>query len=163
MKKYLFAALCLLRPLSAAAAQSKSISGLPPLIDRDLFFGNPEIACAQLSPDGHYLAFLKPWKDTRNIWVKAVEEPFSTAHLLTSETKRPVPGYLWSRDSKTFLYVKNNDDNENYSLYAVDTGGPLFADGAADNMIPGCLPLAEGYTTTYRNFDLQKQKVHSSS
>ena len=41
--------------------------GPPPLLDRELFFGNPEIAGAQLSPDGQYVAFLKPWKDTRNI------------------------------------------------------------------------------------------------
>ena len=28
--------------------------GLPPLIDRELLFGNPEIAAAQISPDGKY-------------------------------------------------------------------------------------------------------------
>ena len=32
----------------------------PPLIDRELFFGDPEIAGAQISPDGKYIAFLKP-------------------------------------------------------------------------------------------------------
>ena len=45
----------------------------PPVLDRELFFGNPEIAGAQLSPDGQYVAFLKPWKDTRNIYVKKTE------------------------------------------------------------------------------------------
>src|SRR6267142_1912444 len=64
--------------------------GLPPLIDRELLFGNPEIAGAQISPDGQYLAFLKPWKDTRNVWVKKADEPFSAARLLTTETKRPI-------------------------------------------------------------------------
>src|SRR6266487_2928306 len=43
-------------------------SGLPPLIDRELFFGNPEIASATISPDGKYIAFRKPWNDTMNIW-----------------------------------------------------------------------------------------------
>src|SRR5207245_6459160 len=60
-------------PISATlSAQPKpaATQGLPPLIDRELLFGNPEIAGAQLSPDGKYLAFLKPWKDTRNVWVK---------------------------------------------------------------------------------------------
>ena len=42
---------------------------------------------------------------------------------------------------------------------AVDMGGPLFADAAASKQSISCLPLAEGYTTTYRNFDVQKQKV----
>src|SRR6202140_152698 len=74
------------------AAQNKpaATQGLPPLIDRELLFGNPEIAGAQLSPDGKYLAFLKPWKETRNVWGKKGEEPFSAARLLTTESKRPI-------------------------------------------------------------------------
>src|SRR5437762_10890861 len=31
----------------------------PALIDRELFFGNPEYAGAQLSPDGRYISFIK--------------------------------------------------------------------------------------------------------
>jgi len=112
-----FASIVLL--VSAAIAADKT-SGLPPLIDRDLIFGNPEIAAAQLSPDGKYLAFLKPWKDTRNVYVKAVGEPFESARLLTTETKRPVAGYFWTRDSKYILYAKDNDGDENFNVYAVD-------------------------------------------
>jgi hypothetical protein len=75
----------------SAQNQLTAGQGLPPLIDRELLFGNPEIAGAQISPDGAYIAFLKPWKDTRNIWVKKTTEPFSSARLLTAETKRPIP------------------------------------------------------------------------
>jgi dipeptidyl aminopeptidase/acylaminoacyl peptidase len=103
-------------PASAQAAES----GLPPIIDRELFFGNPEIAAAELSPNGKYLAFLKPWKDTRNIYVKGVDEPFSAARLLTTESKRPVPGFFWTWDSKYILYVKDKDGDENYNVYSVD-------------------------------------------
>jgi dipeptidyl aminopeptidase/acylaminoacyl peptidase len=103
-----------------AAAQEKKAGGLPPLIDRDVIFGNPEIAAAELSPDGQYIAFLKPWKDTRNVYVKAVGEAFSAARLLTTETKRPVAGYLWTRDSRNILYAKDNDGDENFNVYAVD-------------------------------------------
>lgn len=108
-------------------AQNKPATGLPPLIDRDLFFGDPEIAGADLSPDGNYIAFLKPWKETRNIWVKRVDEPFSAAHLLTTETKRPIPGYLWSRDGKSILYVKDHDGDENFNVYAVDPSAKAAA------------------------------------
>jgi len=38
-------------------------------------------------------------------------------------------------------------------------GGPIFADGAGTLAVIGTLPLAEGYTTTYRNFNVQQQKV----
>jgi len=40
-----------------------------------------------------------------------------------------------------------------------DVGGALFADGPASAFVIAALPLAEGYTTTFRNFDLQQQKV----
>ncbi len=95
-------------------------TGLPPLLDRELYFGNPEIAGAQLSPDGQYIAFLKPWKDTRNVWVKKRSEPYSAAHLVTAEPKRPIPGFFWSRDGKQILFVKDQDGDENFNVYAVD-------------------------------------------
>ncbi len=101
------------------ASAPQSARGLPPIIDRDLFFGNPEIAAAQLSPDGKYISFLKPWKDTRNIYVKGVDEPFSAARLLTIEAKRPIAAYFWTRDGKYILYVKDNDGDENFNIYAV--------------------------------------------
>ncbi len=123
-------AFCCLLVLPAAMAQTQT-TGQPPLIDRELIFGNPEIAAAQLSPDGHYLAFLKPWKDTRNVWVKGVDEPFSAARLLTTESKRPIAGYFWTRDSKYILYVKDKDGDENYNVYAVDPAAKPAAEAQA--------------------------------
>jgi dipeptidyl aminopeptidase/acylaminoacyl peptidase len=127
MKKLFKALLCLALLAAPLAVQSQSkdkqapaAAGLPPLIDRELIFGNPEIAAAQISPNGEYISFLKPWKDTRNVYVKGVDEPFSAARLLTTETKRPIAGYFWTRDSKSILYVKDNDGDENYNVFAVD-------------------------------------------
>jgi dipeptidyl aminopeptidase/acylaminoacyl peptidase len=120
MKKLALGLLCVLLLLSSAVAQDKKAAALPLLINRDLIFGDPEIAAAQLSPNGQYVAFVKPWKDTRNVYVKAVGQPFDTAQLLTTETKRPVAGYLWSRDSKFILYAKDHDGDENFNVYAVD-------------------------------------------
>jgi dipeptidyl aminopeptidase/acylaminoacyl peptidase len=110
--------------LGAGALAAAAQPGPPPLLDRELFFGNPEIAGAQLSPDGKYVAFLKPWSDTRNIWVKKTEEPFDAARRVTAETKRPIPGFFWTRDSRLILYVKDNDGDENYNVWAVDPGAP---------------------------------------
>ncbi len=42
---------------------------------------------------------------------------------------------------------------------SVDLDGPLFADGAGASFVLGCLPLAPGYSTVFRNFDVQMQKV----
>jgi dipeptidyl aminopeptidase/acylaminoacyl peptidase len=92
----------------------------PPVIDREAFFGDPEIAGAQISPDGKYISFLKPLDKTRNIWVKKTEEPFSAAKPITADTKRPISGYFWSRDAKYVLYVQDQLGDENYNVYAVN-------------------------------------------
>jgi hypothetical protein len=42
---------------------------------------------------------------------------------------------------------------------SADTGGPLFADGPGMAHAIGALPLAEGYSAVYRNFDTDKMKV----
>jgi dipeptidyl aminopeptidase/acylaminoacyl peptidase len=109
----------LMMPATPALAQT-SAAGLPPLIDRELYFGNPEIAGAQLSPDGKYIAFLKPWNDTRNVWVKKTEEPYAAARLITAEKKRPIPNFFWTRDSRNILFVQDKDGDENFNIYAVD-------------------------------------------
>jgi dipeptidyl aminopeptidase/acylaminoacyl peptidase len=93
---------------------------LPPLIDREIFFGNPEITGAQISPDGKHISFIKPYKDVRNIWVKEKDAPFDKAKVVTAETKRPITSYFWSRDGKYILFVKDNDGDENFNVYAVN-------------------------------------------
>ena len=40
----------------------------------------------------------------------------------------------------------------------VDPGGALFADGAGTFEVIASLPLADGYSLSFRNFDMQKQK-----
>ena len=92
----------------------------PPIIDRQLFFGEIQIAGAQISPDGQYISFLKPYKGTRNIWVKKASEPFSAARPLSAEATRPIRSYFWSRDSKYVLYAQDAAGDENFNIYAID-------------------------------------------
>jgi dipeptidyl aminopeptidase/acylaminoacyl peptidase len=103
-----------------ARAQQQQGAGLPPLIDRELFFGDPEISGAQISPDGQFVAFVKPLKGTRNIWVKRTAEPFGAAKPVTNDQRRPVTSYFWSRDSRRILFVQDKGGDENYNVYAVD-------------------------------------------
>ena len=46
---------------------------------------------------------------------------------------------------------------------SVDLGGPLFAEGAGAKQSLSCLPLAEGYSTTFRNFDVQTAKSEADA
>lgn len=92
----------------------------PPLLDRDLFFGNPAIAGAQISPDGEFVSFLKEYDNgIRNLWIKTRDEAFEDARPLTAD-ERPVPGYFWSQDGKYVLYVQDKGGNEDFHIYAVD-------------------------------------------
>jgi dipeptidyl aminopeptidase/acylaminoacyl peptidase len=111
----LLAALALFAP-AAATAQD----GLPPLLDREVFFGDPEIAGAQLSPDGRYLSFRRPHQGVMNVWVKGIDEPFDAARPVTADTRRPITGYFWSRDSRSILFVQDRGGDENFHVYAVD-------------------------------------------
>ncbi|NOT48585.1 MAG: S9 family peptidase [Acidobacteria bacterium] len=98
-----------------------SIKGqAPALIDRELIFGNPEYAGAQISPDGKYISFIKPYKDTMNVWVKGFDEPFTAARPVTADTARPVRQYFWSRDGKYILFVQDKGGDENFNVYAVN-------------------------------------------
>lgn len=92
----------------------------PALIDRELIFGNPEYAGAQISPDGKYISFIKPLNGTMNIWVKGVDEPFDAARPMTNDQSRPVRSYFWSRDGKFILFVQDKGGDENFNVYAIN-------------------------------------------
>ncbi|KAA9346397.1 S9 family peptidase [Larkinella humicola] len=104
-----------------------AMAQVPALIDRQLIFGDPEIIGAQLSPDGAYMSFIKPYKGTRNIWVKKRDDPFTAAKPVTADTTRPIANYFWSRDGKYVLYVQDKGGNENFNIYAVSPSEGLKA------------------------------------
>ena len=113
--------LLLVFPVVFAVGQTQAQkNGLPPLIDRELLFGPPEITGGQLSPDGTYMSFLKTYKGTMNVWVKKAEAPFESAHAVTADTLRPIRNYFWSRDGKYILYVQDKGGDENFNVYAVN-------------------------------------------
>ena len=135
MKHWILTAAALLggaAPLTAMAEQ-------PPLIDRNLFFGEIAIAGAQISPDGRLISFLKPYRSTRNIWVKGADEPFSAARPVSAEATRPIRSYFWSRDSKYILYSQDSGGDENFNVYAIDPA--LAADPKTG--VPPTRPLTD--------------------
>ena len=44
------------------------------LIDREVFFGNPERAALQVSPDGAHISYLAPVDGVLNVWIAPVGE-----------------------------------------------------------------------------------------
>ena len=92
---------------------------LPPLISRDILFGNPERAQPRLSPDGQRLAWLAPdKKNVLQVWVKTVGK--DDDKMVTADKKRGIRQYFWAEDNKTLLYQQDNDGDENFHVYGVD-------------------------------------------
>jgi dipeptidyl aminopeptidase/acylaminoacyl peptidase len=138
--------------LDQATQAPSQQSGLPPLIDRELFFGNPEIASATISPDGKYIAFRKPWNDTMNIWIKKTEERFDQARRLTDEASRPIPAFFWSRDSRFILFVKDQAGDENFNVYAVSPSDSA----SAGKEVPSARNLTEAKNVRAALYDLPR-------
>jgi dipeptidyl aminopeptidase/acylaminoacyl peptidase len=93
----------------------------PPIIPITHFFDNPEIAGAQISPDGRWLTYLKPYRGKLNVHVRPVAT--KAERRLTSDTTRPVTGYFWSADSRYVLYAQDKGGNENFHVYRVPVAG----------------------------------------
>lgn len=92
---------------------------LPPLIERDLLFGNPERTSPALSPDGQRLAWLAP--DTNNVlqvWVETVGE--EDKKIVTADKRRGIRQYFWARNNRVLLYLQDSDGDENFHVYGVD-------------------------------------------
>src|SRR5664279_913984 len=107
------AALALLLPAAFLAAQ------MPPLISRDILFGNPERANPRLSPDGQRLAWVAPdKKNVLQVWVKTVGK--DDDKMVTADKKRGIRQYFWAQDNRTLLYQQDNDGDENFHVYGVD-------------------------------------------
>jgi dienelactone hydrolase len=73
-------------------------------------------------------------------------------------TQGPVTIHFEVKDGKAQGEMKMNDQPKPFT---VETGGELFADGPGSMEIVGTLPLADGYTTSFRNFDPQSQKIQT--
>ena len=133
------------------AIPSDPFADMPALIDRDIFFGDPQISSGQLSPDGKYFTFIKPYNEVRNVWVKRIDEPFENAKPITADTKRPIPGYFWSRDAKHVLFVQDKSGDENFHVYAVNPEDALAGKG-----LPEARALTSGEGVRARIYNVPK-------
>lgn len=111
-----FVSSCLVSPMPTRAE-------LPPLIPREVLFGNPEKTGPKLSPDGSRLAWIAPDdKNVLQVWVQTVGA--DDAKVVTADKKRGIRQYTWAKNSKVLIYLQDADGDENWHLYGVslDTG-----------------------------------------
>ena len=91
-----------------------------PLIPMEDFFRNPEKSSFKISPDGNYIAYMKPWKSRMNVYV--VDIKTDVEKRLTSSSERSIYGFLWLGNNR-IGYVKDDGGDENMHFYAIDKDG----------------------------------------
>lgn len=104
------------------ATNTSTIASLPPLIPREILFGNPERARPQLSPDGKFLAYIAPDdKNVLQVWLRTVDptEPTEDKQI-TADKKRGIRAYFWTYDGNHLIYMQDADGDENFHCYSVD-------------------------------------------
>ncbi|MBY0514490.1 MAG: S9 family peptidase, partial [Gemmataceae bacterium] len=110
---------CALALFAAALAAPEVKADLPPLIPRDVLFGNPDRAAPKISPTGKHLAYLRPDdKNVLQVWVRTVGQNDDKA--VTQDPKRGIRQYYWSKDGKFLLYTQDTNGDENDHLFATD-------------------------------------------
>ena len=114
MSRLKFLILCL-----AVAGAHAALAELPPLIPREVLFGNPARSHPEISPDGRQLAWLAPDKNgVVNVWVGS--ESGADARAVTNEDHRPIQWYKWAGDAKHILYLQDNAGDEITHLFSAD-------------------------------------------
>lgn len=90
----------------------------PPLIPREVLFGNPEKTMPKVSPDGTRLAYLAPVDGVLNVWVGTVGG--DDFRPVTRDDYRGIRIHLWAGDDRHLLYLQDRGGDEDWRLYSVD-------------------------------------------
>lgn len=91
----------------------------PPIIPRQVLFGNPEKATGEISPDGKWLGYVAPDEGVLNVFIAPREHP-DQAKVITHDRNRGVRSFSFTYDGKYVLYPQDEGGNENFHIYSVD-------------------------------------------
>ena len=109
------------------ATASQTQTGLPPLIGREILFGNPERTRPQLSPDGKYLAYIAPdEKNVLQVWMRTVGQ--QDDRQLTQDQKRGIRIYFWTYDGEQLIYLQDSEGDENWHCYSANIHSNIVRD-----------------------------------
>ena len=89
-----------------APMEKPTMTSSPPLIPRQILFGNPDKAALRVSPDGRHIAFLAPVNGVLNVWVAPADTP-QVAKPVTQDTVRGIRRYFWAYTNSHILYLQD--------------------------------------------------------
>ncbi len=93
----------------------------PPLIPRDVLFGNPDKISPKISPDGTMLVYQAPSGGVLSVWVRTIGK--DDDRVVAHDPARPIPWCAWQGDSRHVLYLQDRAGNENYHVFRVALDG----------------------------------------
>ncbi|HSA34316.1 MAG TPA: S9 family peptidase [bacterium] len=100
-------------------AMDQKLQKLPPLVPREVLFGNPVKAAVRISPDGTRLSYIAPSdKNVLNVWVRTIGQ--NDDKMVTKDEYRGIRSYGWAWNDKQIVYIQDTNGDENFHLYAVD-------------------------------------------
>ncbi len=103
-----------LRPARGAAEAA--------LVDRRVFFDNPDYRSVHISPDGEHIAYLAPLGGVSNLWVALAADPQS-GRPLTHVADRGLGGnFRWAHTNRHIVFFQEHEGDENWRASSVDIG-----------------------------------------
>ncbi|RCJ19382.1 peptidase S9 [Nostoc sp. ATCC 43529] len=106
---------------------SATATSLPPLIPREILFGNPEKTSPRLSPDGKYLAYIAPNEENvLQVWLRTLGQ--EDDQILTADKKRGIRVFFWTYNTNELIYMQDSDGDENFHLYLVNIESKIVRD-----------------------------------
>jgi dipeptidyl aminopeptidase/acylaminoacyl peptidase len=95
------------------------VAELPPLIPREVLFGNPVKTRLRISPDGQSFSYLAPSeKGVLNVWVKTIGK--DDDRMITNDIHRGIGSYSWTYDNQHIIYRQDKNGDENWHIYLVN-------------------------------------------
>lgn len=104
--------------VTANAAPAMTLDDVE-LVQRDVYFGNPERAQGRISPDGSMMSFMAPLDGVINVWVAPLGD-FSAAKAITNDTARGISGHNWAVSGDRVLYTRDVGGDEDFHIFSVD-------------------------------------------
>lgn len=100
------------------AQHAASRDSVPPLIPIEALYESPSMQWGGISPDGHWLSYMKSWRGHQNVFVRAVGS--GAERNVSRDSVRSIGSYWWSGDGKRILWLQDRGGDENYHLFASD-------------------------------------------
>ena len=110
-----------------SSTHQQQTPSLPPLIQREILFGNPQRTSPGLSPDGKYLAYIAPdEKNVLQVWRRTVGQ--QDDRIVTADKKRGIRIFFWTYNADQLIYLQDADGDENFHLFLVNIQSNIVRD-----------------------------------